>query len=200
MEDATPRISMRRALVFVLLAVAGLAADLASKHWFFHELGYDPSRSEIVIVPNLLVLETHLNEGALFGMGQGRTFLFAGLSVLAVGGIVYWLFWGRAGRDRLLLVALGLVTGGILGNLYDRLGVPGLVWHRSNELHQVGEPVYAVRDFIHFHWVGVVDWPVFNIADSLLVCGAALLLWHAVRGERPVRAADPQPTTGNPAG
>ncbi len=50
--------------------------------------------------------------------------------------------------------------------------------------HEIGERVYAVRDWLHFKIDPVIDWPIFNIADSLLVCGAALLVFHAMRGER----------------
>ena len=67
------------------------------------------------------------------------------------------------------------ITGGILGNLYDRLGIPSLQWHAP--LGREGDPVYAVRDWIHFRLDGVIDWPIFNLADSFLVLGAGLLLF-----------------------
>ena len=84
---------------------------------------------------NVFGLTTSLNEGALFGIGQGRVALFAALSIVALIGILYWLFVAGAAEDLLLTVALGPVTAGILGNLYDRLGLPGLI--------SEGEPVYA---------------------------------------------------------
>jgi len=59
-------------------------------------------------------------------------------------------------------VTLGLILGGTLGNLYDRLVFGG------------------VRDFLHFHIPNVIDWPVFNLADCWLVCGAILLLIQAI--------------------
>ena len=81
-----------------------------------------------------------------------------------------------------------------MGNLYDRLGLSGLEWP-GDALHEPGTPVYAVRDWIHFKLDGLVDWPIFNLADSLLVCGACLLVWHAVRadhmGPPPAPPADP---------
>ncbi len=103
-------------------------------------------------------------------MGQGLWPLFAGLSIVAAVGIIVWLFIFGAARDWLLTVAMGFVTGGICGNLYDRLGLPGL--------HEAGAPVHAVRDFI-LVMIGTYPWPMFNLADSSLVCGAILLLWHA---------------------
>jgi signal peptidase II len=73
-----------------------------------------------------------------------------------------------------LVVALALITGGIVGNLYDRLGLPGLEWHAP--LGRIGDPVYAVRDWVHFTLEGIIDWPIFNLADTWLVIGAGLLV------------------------
>ena len=85
--------------------------------------------------PDVFGFQTSLNEGALFGMGQGMVPVFAALSVVAALGILYWLFCLGAARDWLLTVALGCVTAGILGNLYDRLGLPGLTWGMGHPLH-----------------------------------------------------------------
>lgn len=177
-----------RLLAFLLIAGAGLTADLLTKSWSFERLGYDPSRDPIRLVEGYLSLETTLNEGALFGRGSGYSRVFAMLSIAAAVGIVYWLFVAGAARDRLLAYALAGITGGILGNLYDRLGVPGLIWKHPGANHEAGEHVYAVRDWIHFQtpWF---DWPIFNVADCLLVVGAGLLLWHAFRSEsKPAKA------------
>jgi lipoprotein signal peptidase len=57
-----------------------------------------------------------------------------------------------------LCAALGLILAGTLGNLYDRVIFDG------------------VRDFLYFYWI---EWPVFNLADCFLVCGAGLLLLQA---------------------
>jgi|GEM_PF-139013 len=169
-----------RYVVFLLLMVAGLAIDLATKWWAFDpERGLGmPGPDRIWIWEGILSIETSLNEGALFGMGQGWGVVFIALSAVAVVGIGFWLFVAGAARDWLLTVALGLITGGILGNLYDRMGWHELTWHHAFGGHEVGERVYAVRDWIHFQtpWF---DWPIFNIADSLLVCGVGLLLFHA---------------------
>jgi signal peptidase II len=73
---------------------------------------------------------------------------------------------------------------GVLGNLYDRLGFPGLRWNEARDLHKIGEPVFAVRDWI-LVMLGTRPWPNFNIADSLLVCGAMLLVWHALFQKEP---------------
>jgi signal peptidase II len=181
-----------RVALFLLVALGGCAADLATKSWIFARLGMPPDSETLWLIDGVLGFTTSLNEGALFGIGQGRGAVFIGLSLAAVVGIVAWLLHGGASRDRQLTVALALVTGGILGNLYDRLGLPGLIW--QDAVHAPGSPVYAVRDWIHFQIAGIVDWPIFNLADGLLVCGAALLAWHSVvvdpgRSQKPSNAS-----------
>ena len=97
---------------------------------------------------------------------------------MALVGIVTWLFAFKAARDRWLTVALAFVSGGILGNLHDRLGLWDSVGIKAEFQH-------GVRDWILFVWPEVKlrmfnPWPNFNIADSLLVTGAIMLLVHAV--------------------
>ncbi len=185
-----------RYLVFLLLASAGCAADLVTKRCVFAWLGMpDPRTPPYWVWPGVFGFQTSLNEGALFGMGQGMVSLFSALSIAAVVGILYWLFVAGAARDWLLTVALACVTAGILGNLYDRLGMPGLTWNAASPRHEVGEPVFAVRDWI-LVMIGRFHWPNFNIADSLLVCGAALLVFHAYRHGR--EAEKDSPADGGP--
>ena len=170
---------------FTFLAIAALAAiaDLATKSVIFGQLGMPGERPGIVLVPGMLTLETNLNEGALFGMGQGLGAVFAAVSLCAIGGIL-WMVSRPANRtDRWLLVALALITGGIIGNLYDRLGLPGLDWHAP--LERRGQAVLAVRDWIHFKLEGIIDWPIFNLADTWLVIGAGLMLLVSLRSPPP---------------
>lgn len=178
-----------RYAVFFSIAVLGCTADLITKHYMFQWLGMPLENPPWWIWDGVVGLETSLNEGALFGLGQGLSPWLAALSGIAALGILAWLFLAKAARDLLLTVALGSVTAGILGNLYDRLGLPGLTWHMPLGGHEVGDPVYAVRDWIKV-MIGRWPWPNFNIADSMLVCGAALLLWHAFRQE-PRRSKQP---------
>ena len=170
-----PAVPFNRYATFVALSVAVCAADLAAKTWMFarYPLGSPPSW----VWEDVFGFQTTLNEGALFGMGQGLWPLFAALSIAAAVGILIWLFLAGAARDWLLTVALAFVTGGILGNLYDRLGLPGLLWLPGSP-HPAGAPVHAVRDYIHV-LIGRWPWPTFNLADSALVFGAALLVFHA---------------------
>ncbi len=116
-------------------------------------------------------------------MGQGQGAIFVTLSFVALLGILYWLLVVGAIRDWWMSLALGSVAAGTLGNLYDRLGLPGLFWQTAGAFHQAGERVYAVRDWLHLCLMDqskvFFSWPIFNLADSFLVCGAAMLLWHA---------------------
>jgi len=105
----------------------------------------------------------HVNQGALFGFLKNYQTLanggFAVVSLLAALAIGVWSMQPTTARDRWLCMALGLILAGTLGNLYDRIVFNG------------------VRDFLH--WNYRFDWPVFNIADCCLVCGAVLLLAQA---------------------
>jgi signal peptidase II len=179
-----PLLPKSRIIVFALIAAAGCALDLWTKDWIFDRLGMPGQAAPIVLWPGVFSLTTSLNEGALFGLGQGMTFVFAGLSIVAAVGIIYWLFAMGAARDWVLAISLAAIMGGIFGNLYDRLGFPGLTWNYPEE--RIGEPVYAVRDWLHFRLESangdaLFDWPVFNIADSLLVTGSILLVLYGLK-------------------
>jgi len=160
--------------VFTTLVTLTTAADLITKALAFENLGMPGTSPGWTVVNNMLWYRTSLNEGALFGLGQGMGWFFISVSVAALIGILITVSWLRIRNDAVLLVALACITGGILGNLYDRLGIPSLRWHAP--LSRQGEPVFAVRDWIHFRLEGIIDWPIFNLADSFLVLGAGLLL------------------------
>ena len=180
--------------LLITLAVVGLAADQVSKYgvfrWLYNggefhsNVGYGNSRRvvegwfELIAQfdPNtppcdcaLGGLQTwsapvmpRVNHGALFGLGQGRkamaNWFFAGVSIAAAAAILVWGTRRGPARERWLCAALGLILGGTVGNLYDRLVFNG------------------VRDFLYFHWF---EFPVFNVADCCLVCGAGMLLIQA---------------------
>ncbi len=166
-----PAVPANRYAVFFALALFGCIADLATKDWIFGRLGMPGASPTWWIGDGVFGFQTSLNQGALFGLARGHVVVLAALSILVLPAIIYWLFAARAARDLLLTIALGLVTAGILGNLYDRLGLHGLAWAN-------GDPVYAVRDWV-LVMIGDFHWPNFNLADSMLVCGSILLVWHA---------------------
>ena len=171
-------IPANRYVVFAVMSMGGLAADLLTKSWVFSWPGTLPGHVDW-LVQDYIGIQTSLNEGALFGMGQGKVFWFAAVSLVAAMAIPAWLFIWRAAHDWWLTMALGGIFGGVLGNLYDRLGLHGLV---RGSLHpQEGETIYAVRDWILFQANDQWRWPNFNIADSLLVVGAAVLFFRALK-------------------
>ena len=160
-----------RWVVFFLLWFGGCALDLATKHWVFQWPAGPGQHGEWWLVENYVGIQKALNQGALWGVGQGHVNVFAALSVLAAVGILGWVIKGGALREWSLTVALGGVLGGIFGNLYDRLGLWG-------GFDNAGRPLRAVRDWILFCY-HEHTWPNFNIADCLLVGGAMMLAWHA---------------------
>src|SRR5262249_54073290 len=101
-----------RFLIFAVIALGGAAIDLATKHWIFGRLGMPHEQPSWWLIDEIFGFTTSLNEGALFGIGQGRGLVFSALSISAAIGIVCWLFVAKAARDLLLTVALGCVTAG----------------------------------------------------------------------------------------
>ncbi len=178
---------------FIALAALAAGVDLVTKSIAFARLGMPGTGLRHDLIPGVLMLETNLNEGALFGMGQGLGLAFAGVSLLAIAGIVAMMAKQTTRDDPLLVTALGLIVGGIIGNLYDRLGLPGLTWHAPAE--RLGEPVRAVRDWIHFVLPGVIDWPIFNLADTWLVIGAGLILLVSLRPTPTAKQGEPEGQT-----
>ncbi|KLU02517.1 Lipoprotein signal peptidase [Rhodopirellula islandica] len=158
-----------RYALFFGLAVAGGALDLWSKEVIFRWRGLPGTQDVHWIIEGYFGIETAVNIGAVFGLGAGQGLMFAAISVIAAVAIVAWLFFFQAARSSWLTFALGCITGGIIGNLYDRLGFwwePGLP-----DQWQSG-----VRDWILWQASEQWKWPNFNIADSLLVTGAIMLL------------------------
>jgi signal peptidase II len=158
LNDGEPprRDAVRRLLIAGAVAVVVVAADQATKSWAVDRLSHGP-----IHVVWKLDLELTYNSGAAFSFAQGWAPVLGGLAVVAV---LVMLGAIRRVQSTPIAVALGLVVGGALGNLADRV-------FRSHH--------GAVVDFIALHF-----WPTFNIADSCVVVGgilAGLLLW---RGER----------------
>jgi signal peptidase II len=161
-------VTRARSITLALYATAAVvyAIDRVTKIWAEAALA---GRAPIEIVPGVLSFNYTTNSGGAFGLGRSAPWLFAGATVLVSAVIVVVSF--RLNR-RPLAVALGLILGGALGNLTDRiLNGPGLTGH--------------VTDFIDFQ-----VWPVFNLADGAIVTGAVLLALSSARREEPERAAE----------
>jgi signal peptidase II len=193
----------RAAIVrFLVAAVLMLTVDLASKVWAFQHVAGEPV--EIVrdaegvmepipphprrtVVPGVLALHLTVNHGAVFGIGQGKRWIFVGFSLVA-GIALPWIF-ARTHRDQWIVhLALSGVLAGALGNLYDRL-VHGGVRDMLNLLPGVELPFGLA-------WPGgiteVYPW-IFNIADVCLVVGLGILMVAIYR-------ADDEPEAGGADG
>jgi signal peptidase II len=150
------------------LALAGvvIALDQLSKEAIRWRLDFGES-IPITRFFNLVLIQ---NPGAAFSFlsnasGWQREFFIA--VALAASIWIIYLLWRHPERG-LFGLALSLILGGALGNVIDRL--------------RFG----AVVDFLDFH-IGGYHWPAFNLADSAITCGAALLIWDAFHSSSAVR-------------
>ena len=162
----------RRWKLFLLIGLFTLIADQASKVWARHELPVHPSPCEIPddvvarecvgtavsVIDGYWDWRLSFNPGSAFGLFHGqdgaRIFLSV-VGVLAVGAMI-WMVGKAKDHQRALLWALGLVAGGAVGNLIDRIyyGV--------------------VTDMVLWRYK-THEWPVFNVADVVLVIGVGLM-------------------------
>lgn len=186
-DDSSPSFG-RRCGLFASIAIVGLAFDLWSKSYMFSKLGLPGKRPLELwwIIEDFFGFQTAVNQGALFGIGQGGSSFFAMVSGVALLAITFWFIKSDGWKNRWLTVCLAAVTAGILGNLYDRLGL----WHPTDTFaDDYSNFAYGVRDFILFTYQGHV-WPNFNIADCLLVCGAIMLGIFSFRQEATSKESD----------
>jgi signal peptidase II len=166
--------------VVILLAIAAgvLALDIASKAIVVATLS---DRPPIRLLGGLLTLRESRNSGAAFSIGTSMTVVF---TVIAVGVIIFILRTSRRIYSLPWAVALGLLLGGAMGNLGDRIfRAPG-----------------PFRGWV-VDWIEVPHWPVFNLADSSIVCGGVLMVLIAARGYRidgKVQATEPRPGPEQP--
>jgi signal peptidase II len=150
----------RRALALYGTAAVVLALDQLTKHLVVSNLA---GRPPVDLVDDVVQLRYTTNSGGAFSLLTGAPLFFGIMALVIIGGIVYA---SRRAQPLSMLVILGLILGGALGNLTDRL-------LRGDALLR-GEVV----DFIK---VGI--WPVFNLADSCVVVGGVLLAIFLGRAE-----------------
>ncbi len=163
--------SVKYKLVFILAAVI-LVIDQATKIWIQNTIPLWESKT---IIPGLFNLVHVLNKGAAFGFladleGSMQTYFFIGVTGLAVVLILHLLRTVHR-KDYYLFSALGLILGGALGNLIDRI--------------RIG----MVIDFLDFH-LGSHHWPAFNVADMAISTGAILLLVSFYKKRRYASGSD----------
>ncbi len=163
---ASVRAAPRAVWVLALTAVLVVVADIITKTLVVAHL--DPDRP-VRLLGGAVYLSVTRNSGAAFSLGTGLTLVFPLVSLLVIG----WIGWlGLRLRSTPWGVALGLVLGGALGNLGDRLfRAPGfLVGH--------------VVDFISVFADRGQFFPIFNVADSGLCCGVVLAILLELTGRR----------------
>ena len=160
-EPRRARPARSQLAVLVGVAVFVLAADAITKVVVVAQLsGHPPIR----LLGGLLTLRLIRNSGAAFSLGTSLTVVF---TAIAVGVIIFILRTARRLRSLPWAITLGLLLGGAAGNLADRLfRAPGVMR---------GDVV---------DWIELPHWPVFNLADSAIVCGGVLAVLLAVRGMR----------------
>jgi signal peptidase II len=158
-----------------VLAAVIYTADLLTKTVALRTL---EGKAPMVIIPDVLQFRVIFNSGAAFSIGTGMTFVFTLIAAAVVVAIVRT---ARKLGSRAWAVTLGLLLGGALGNLTDRLLRYPSGFGRSTQLQG------HVVDFIEVlpgHFPVIDYFPVFNIADSAIVCGgilAVLLAWRNVQ-------------------
>ena len=115
----------------------------------------------LIVIPKVFHLTFVLNPGAAFGLMAGRTWIFVVTALVVVGGVIYGQFCIPR-RETLTRLSIGMIGGGALGNLYDRLVIGRVV------------------DYLDFR-----IWPfVFNFADSMIVVGVGLFVLRLYQVEK----------------
>jgi len=147
-----------------LIVAAVVALDRLTKWLIIKRL---PEAHDISIIPGLFQLSHWENTGAAFSMfadssSPWRTLGLIGFSLIALV-VISFLLWKSGGALNSTTLALSLIMGGALGNLWDRVDKG------------------TVTDFLDFY-IGQHHWPPFNIADSAIVVGSLLLIWKVMVG------------------
>jgi signal peptidase II len=153
----------RNALLAFGLAILILIVDQLTKAWILDGLSLREV-GQVLVWPPLLNFSYVENTGVSFGLfgGGGARWILAIFS-LVVAGVLTW--WALKAERRLLAVAIGLVIGGAIGNVIDRIRFGYVV------------------DFVDVSGLGFFPW-VFNVADSAITIGVLLLILDSILSER----------------
>lgn len=154
--------------IFGIVFPVVMVLDLITKRWALEALA--AQRGDLL---GLIPLTLAFNRGAAFGIsvGDDSRWLFVPITLAALGLLAYILRQTEV-RDYTRILAISLVVSGAVGNLYDRVR-----WSRG------------VVDFIGPIDLGIYDFPIFNVADIAISCGAVLLAWSFLMEERADRLA-----------
>ncbi|MBY0158230.1 signal peptidase II [Cytobacillus firmus] len=141
-------------MVYYLIAFVLFLIDQGTKYLIASRLEL---YEQIPVIGDFFLITSSRNRGAAFGILQDQLWFFIIVTIIVVGGIVWYLRKVSKEGRKLLPTALALVLGGALGNFIDRL--------------IMGEVV----DFLQFNF-GNYTFPIFNIADSCIVIGVGLII------------------------
>ncbi len=171
-------VMLRRALLSLGLASLVLAADQTSKLWAFSSLRF---HRPIEVLPDCFHLAYAENRSAAFGIlsmlpFEMRRYVLTAFAAAAILVLLFLVVTGRIRRGW-TAAATGLILGGAIGNVIDRIRLGFVV------------------DFIDWHLGEHYHWPTFNVADSGIVVGVFILLWLSYVVDRQTAAAK----TGQPA-
>ena len=144
-------------LIIAIVAIT-LIVDQLTKYLVVTQMNLGQS---IPLIDNFLYITSHRNEGAAWGILQGKMMFFYIITLVVVGVVIVWLSRLDVKKDKLLVIALAFILGGALGNFIDRVFYQHVV------------------DFIDTYIFGY-DFPIFNIADSALSIGVALMALDAI--------------------
>ncbi len=168
---------MKRSLAYLaLVAAAVVALDRWTKHWATAELAL---RSPLRLFGDYVRLNYARNSGVAFGIGHGTGFPYYVFSLVAIAVILWMFVTGRVGPGRGRRFALGLLLGGAIGNLVDRVASGEVV-----DFIELGVPAW--------------HWPIFNVADAAITVGILLLLVGWSRQPAPGPAGSSVPGSDEP--
>jgi len=142
--------------------------DLGTKVWAVEVLS---SRANVQIIGSFLQLTFVQNSGAAFGIGAGSTIIF---TFFALAVLIVITRYALQITSKGWALVCGIVLGGILGNLTDRI---------------FREPSFLQGHVID--WIQIPNWPVFNIADSAIVIAAVVAIILTIRNISPITPTDP---------
>ena len=181
----------RRNVIFAVVSVVGVLLDQLTKFWIVRNL--PEGRGEMEIIPGLLSIVHRQNPGAAFGMFRDfeyRHYLFVVFTIVAAG-VILDLFRRLPPTDRFMSATLGLILSGAVGNAIDRL-------HKRTvtDFIKVYTDIPSLKSWLLTNF-GTNEWPSFNIADSALVVGVLMYVFHQAFLEKrpePTPTPTPEPT------
>jgi signal peptidase II len=151
--------------VAIVLGFVILTLDLLTKWWIRNASWLH----DYSIIDGFFRIHYVQNEGIAFGLFHSsnsawKPILLSVLAIIAVIVVIYYI-WNTPSNQPQLLISLGLLLGGILGNFLERI------------VHQ------HVTDFIEVYWQDYFRWPTFNVADTAITCGVLFILYESFMGE-----------------